>query len=78
MFETIKDFCLFVFGLLVLIGVVVLIGFASYDEVYLMPFCLEHGYKESRITWKFDRYCIKRLDQTDIVVPYRKVGGAGN
>jgi hypothetical protein len=32
--------------------------------------CLRAGYPKASVTWNFTRYCIKRVDQTDVVVPY--------
>ena len=29
--------------------------------------CLENGYKHTSLTWDFKGYCIKRVDQTDVV-----------
>jgi hypothetical protein len=31
-------------------------------------FCLSKGYPDSRITITFEKYCIKRVDQTDTVI----------
>lgn len=38
-------------------------------EANLQATCLERGYPSSRMAWDFSRYCVKRLDQTDVVVP---------
>jgi hypothetical protein len=32
--------------------------------------CLRAGYPEYRIAMTLEAYCVKRLDQTDIVVPF--------
>ena len=32
-------------------------------------FCLERGWPDAKISWTFKGYCIKRVDQTDIVIP---------
>lgn len=37
------------------------------------PHCLRAGYPKVNITWNFQRYCVKREDQTDRVVPYAEV-----
>lgn len=34
--------------------------------------CLEAGYPSAKMSVGFSRYCIKRVDQTDIVVPLAK------
>jgi len=31
--------------------------------------CLQHGYPAVELTWNFETYCLKRVDQTDTVVP---------
>jgi hypothetical protein len=31
--------------------------------------CLSLGYRDSQLSWAFDRYCVARVDQTDLVVP---------
>lgn len=36
-------------------------------------FCLAHGYPNADWRWFGDNYCIKRVDQTDIVTPTWKV-----
>jgi hypothetical protein len=34
----------------------------------LLATCLAAGYPEIRMTWNFEGFCVKRLDQTDIVI----------
>lgn len=31
--------------------------------------CLKYGFPSSSVSWSFQRYCIKRINQTDSVVP---------
>lgn len=31
--------------------------------------CLELGYPMAQVTWNLETYCIKRVEQTDTVVP---------
>ena len=31
--------------------------------------CLRLGYAAAKISWSFDRYCVARVDQSDVVVP---------
>lgn len=38
-------------------------------EIPLQSECLSRGYREAKIDFFFNRYCITRSDQTDIVVP---------
>jgi hypothetical protein len=35
--------------------------------------CLRAGYPGSQVSWSLDRYCIRRVDQTDIVVPFSEI-----
>jgi hypothetical protein len=35
--------------------------------------CLEAGWPRAQITWNLHRYCIKRVDQTDVVRPLSEV-----
>lgn len=35
--------------------------------------CLEAGYPGAKIDYKWNRYCIKRVEQTDVVVPLELV-----
>lgn len=37
--------------------------------VHLDSQCAALGYRSSKVTWNLDRYCITRIDQTDVVVP---------
>ena len=34
--------------------------------------CLEAGFRDTRIDFLLNAYCIKRVDQTDIVVPVKE------
>lgn len=31
--------------------------------------CARHGWPSSSVTWNFDKYCVKRINQTDSVIP---------
>lgn len=68
-----KDWMLIIAGLGSIAIVVITITYGLYDHFILNPACLENGYVSSKMTWKFDRYCIKRMDQSDIVISYDKV-----
>jgi len=37
--------------------------------------CLRAGYPNSKMTWNLEGYCVKRVDQTDTVVPIDTVRG---
>lgn len=52
--------------LLVMFGVYVPIGASTSQH------CLKAGFPQHQVTWNLDRYCIKRVDQTDVVVPFEK------
>lgn len=32
--------------------------------------CLQAGYPAHTVTWALQRYCLRRVNQTDMVVPY--------
>lgn len=34
--------------------------------------CLANGWAGADVSWSFDRYCFRRENQTDIVVPLRE------
>lgn len=34
--------------------------------------CLAAGYPKGEVSYTLDRYCIRRVDQTDVVVPLAK------
>lgn len=40
--------------------------------------CLKNGYPNVTTTYSSEAYCIKRLDQTDIVVPVSELTGGKN
>lgn len=33
--------------------------------------CLSNGYPDFQVTWNIEQYCIKRVDQTDVVIPLK-------
>lgn len=35
--------------------------------------CMERGFPGASVTWNFDAYCIRRVNQTDSVVALRKL-----
>lgn len=56
----------------ILLGCVVgfsFLGAILVVETQTKSVCLQRGYPGSSVTWNFHRYCIKRVDQTDVVVP---------
>lgn len=48
-------------------------GLFMYGIFVLDPFCLSHGYREGSVTVFYDAYCVKRIDQTDMVVPKKDI-----
>lgn len=43
--------------------------FTSYTSWKLKRFCLSKGYPQVSLSYYSESYCIKRLDQTDVVTP---------
>jgi len=46
---------------------------AIYKRMEAHSACLQEGYPESKMDWQLKTYCVKRQDQTDIVVPLAEV-----
>lgn len=40
----------------------------AFAEVLTSSACLPHGYPRGAVTPTFTRYCVKRVDQADVVV----------
>ena len=38
--------------------------------------CLRRGWPEAVVTWDFQRYCSKRVQQTDSIAPLRALEGS--
>lgn len=49
--------------------VVIIFGVYCLKVILTQSECLSHGYKESKVDMFFNPYCIKRVDQTDVVLP---------
>ena len=54
---------------LVLVGSLIL----SYSSVKLEADCAKIGWPDAKITFYLERYCIKRIDQTDFIEPLSKL-----
>lgn len=57
---------------LVMATVAVVIGVGAFTVVAKRQTeqrCLRAGYRDASVTWNLERYCVTRLDQTDVVVP---------
>lgn len=37
--------------------------------------CLRHGWKDSRVDWRFRSYCIREENEYEITVPLRELTG---
>lgn len=35
--------------------------------------CLAHGWPRAKVDWAFNAYCVKRIDQTDVVRPLKEI-----
>lgn len=55
--------------LIALIGLFI----CGYTMIYTQSKCLSLGYPRSDVDYILTRYCIKRVDQTDVVVPLSKL-----
>lgn len=49
--------------------VLILVLFAI--KASAMKLCLEKGYPDVKMTYTFEAYCVKRVNQTDEVIPVR-------
>lgn len=60
-----------VFAMLVLVGVVSIVVGVTFGVVQASTLkqCLALGYPSARIDYMLTQYCVKRVDQTDVVVP---------
>jgi hypothetical protein len=56
-------------GMLLAAGVVVVAIVAGGARVLTISACLHAGYPDGKVTWNLERFCVKRVDQTDVVVP---------
>lgn len=58
-------------GLLVLLGAAVMAIAIVYVPACVVAerHCLAAGYPHASVTIALERYCVKRVDQTDVVVP---------
>lgn len=68
----------FIAGAVVVVALVALVALGitvAFIQGISAPVCLSYGYPETRVTYNLDTYCVKRLDQTDTVVPINQVVG---
>ncbi len=55
----------------VLIFILAFVGVVSFVKANKMSKCLEMGYPSVRLDWKLNAYCVKRINQTDVVLPLK-------
>lgn len=58
--------------LLIVIAIVLVLG-VGVMAGYTQSACLGKGYPKGMIDWTLTSYCIKRVDQTDVVVPLKSL-----
>ncbi len=56
----------------ILLVIALLVG-AVGRSMHVNERCKTAGYREGQVVWNFSGFCIKRVDQTDIVVPLERV-----
>lgn len=59
---------------LLVVMAIMIVAMITYGVMglYTESQCLKQGYRDSKVDWFLNQYCIKRVDQTDIVVPLKK------
>jgi hypothetical protein len=63
---------LFIFAITMLsLALAMVIAFAVF-QVRVDAVCKAKGWPRAEVTWNFNGYCIARIDQTDVVVPWRE------
>jgi hypothetical protein len=55
-------------GLIVFVLMITFVAVIGITSARLKAACLQAGYPAKELTWNFERYCVKRVDQTDIVI----------
>jgi hypothetical protein len=53
----------------VVVGMIALMSYVQYGTSTTHTRCVVRGYPSYYVTWTLDRYCIKRVGQSDVVVP---------
>lgn len=62
-----------VVGLLIVAIIIILAGIFTVKTVKTENSCARLGFPDSNVTYTFDAYCIKRVNQTDSVVLLSKL-----
>lgn len=61
-------------GLALTVALFIAAGLAGFVvAVRADAICLAHGYPKTQIDFRGNAYCIKRVDQTDVVVPLKEI-----
>lgn len=63
---------LFILFVVITLGTVVTVGVTN---ARTKAACLQAGFPGFRVAWNLEQYCVKRVDQTDVVVPFAKRDG---
>ena len=59
------DLAMLIISMLILL----VVGITSYVDYTVKRDCLAAGYASHTVVFPFEGYCIKRVDQTDVVIP---------
>lgn len=51
----------------------IIAGLTKCNEMHVSDVCFRHGYSDVRASIVNGNYCVKRVDQTDVVVPLKQV-----
>jgi len=62
-----------VFYLFLCLLIIAFAVFAGYERTVTKNACLRAGYPEAWVTPSLDKYCIKRVDQSDVVTPLEQI-----
>lgn len=60
-------------SILFVVVFIVVVTIFGITELKLKKFCNDNGYPKYSVTYDLSQYCIKRVDQTDIVISKDKV-----
>jgi len=71
MMESFEKFmlCAVVPFLIITLGVLMFVVIPI--TMFVSSKCLQHGYPEGQIEYNLTAYCVKRVNQTDVVVPLK-------
>ena len=58
---------------MLLVSLVLFVVISATYEAMGQSSCLKYGYPTHRMDYKFTIYCVKRVNQTDVVVPLSSI-----